>query len=729
MSLPSLRALRLLPAALALLVATGAGAATATLNLKDADINTLITMVSEITGKNFIVDNRVKGKVTVISAKPMTPGGVYETFLGVLEVNGFAAVPDGQSIKIVPEANARTDGGVFSGNGAGMPIDDLVTHVYTLENVSATQLVPILRQLMPQWAHLAAYQPSNQLILADRAANVQRIERLIKQMDQASDRDIDLVKLQNASASEVVRTLTSLQQADKTTDPSSRPGVILADERSNSVLVGGDKGERAKLLDIIARLDQPLKDDGATQVIYLHYASAENLAPILQGYAQQANSVKPGGSSGATAAAAAPVVSSGGGNSEVHVIADKDTNALIITASPKVMRQVRDVIAQLDIRRSQVLVEAIIAEVSATKTSNLGVDWAVFNPDRVAMASVESSNLSGLLSSAGSLASTTTTAVSSSSGIGAALGLLGQGATIGGGRISNNGQSGTSFAVLLHALQGDGDTNILSTPTLVTLDNQEAKFSAGQEVPFQTGSFTTNTTTGSATGLTGNPFSTFERKDVGLTLGVTPQINEGGTIKLKLDLEVSSVASGTIGTANVTTTKRKLTNTVGVDDGQVLVIGGLIDDQYTDTTSGIPLLDRLPFIGGLFSSRAVNKIKRNLMVFIKPSILRKEIDGDYYTRRKYEAVRQAQIDASVGSSSAVGGSRPLLENLEDYKAVAAPKPAVEPQVAPAPGAASPAPAPKPVPNADGPVLPPPDVPPLNPSEPEVPAPTQTPVPP
>lgn len=679
---------RLASLLLTLVVSTSAYSASATLNLKDADINTLISTVSEITGKNFIVDPRVKGKVTVISAKPMTSAGIYETFLGVLQVNGFAAIPDGQAIKIVPETNARTDGGARLNSGRGLPIDDVVTHVITLENVSASQMVPILRPMMAQWGHLAAYTPGNQLILSDRAANIQRVERILKQMDQASDRSIELIKLQNSSASDVVRTLTSLSQQDKTQDPTTRPPVILADERSNSVLIGGDKAERLKLVNIIERLDQPLKDDGATQVVYLRYASAESLAPILQGYAQQATQTKSSGGSSVTApAAAAAPVSSGGGSGDVHVLADKDTNALIITAPPKTMRQVRDVISQLDIQRAQILVEAVVAEISNDKSSELGIDWAVFNQNRIAAASIVNPNT---LSALGAAA----TAGSSS----ALLGLIGQGITLGGATRNDNG---TSFALLLKALQGDGDSNVLSTPTLVTLDNQEAKFSAGQEVPFLTGSFSN---TGTGTG-TVNPFQTIERKDVGLTLGVTPQINEGNHIKLKLNLEVSSLSSGSAGGANLITNKRTLTNTVGVENGQILVIGGLIDDQLQEKQSAVPFLGSIPVLGNLFKYRSISKTKRNLMLFIRPSILRTVADGDYYTRRKYDAVRQAQLDADGGNRvPLVGGQRPLLMPLDDYRS-AMPLTANEPvgttpppltQTPPAgstaPGAAAPAPA-------------------------------------
>ncbi|WP_370308766.1 type II secretion system secretin GspD [Sinimarinibacterium flocculans] len=640
-------------AAVMLTLGTLPARAEITLNLKDADISTLIATVSEVTGKNFIVDARVKGKVTVVSASPMSSDGLYETFLAVLAVNGFAAIPAGDTIKIIPEATAKQEGSGVYGSSSRLPIDEVVTHVYQLQNINAAQLVPILRVLVPQWGHLAAYQPNNSLIITDRASNVERIGRLIQQMDQAGDREIEFVRLQYAAASEIVRILTAMTQQDKQSDPTSQPATIIADERSNSILIGGDKAARQKFIDIVRQLDIQLEDDGATQVVYLRHASAENLAPILEGYAQQVREVDNGSGAASGGGAAAPAAAgrSGGGTVDgARVLADPDTNALIITANPKAMRQIRDVIAQLDIRRAQVLVEAIVAEVSANKSSQIGVDWAVFNGDRIAAAGIlDPGTLSAL------------TAAAASGNPESALGAIGQGINIIGGR--DGGDNGTTFGLLLKALKGDGDTNVLSTPTLVTLDNEEAKFSVGQEVPYQTGSFTN---TGSVSGSV-NPFQTIERKDVGLTLSVTPQISgESETIKLKLDLEVSGIASGTAGSANLITNKRTLTNVVGVENGQVLVVAGLIDDQINDQQRGVPFLSDIPLLGALFKYRSIDKTKQNLMLFIRPSILRKSADGDYYTRKKYDAVRQAQIDAATGAASLIGGQRPILRRLEDW---------------------------------------------------------------
>ncbi len=630
-----------------------------TLNLKDAEIGTLIQTVSEVTGKNFIVDPRVKGKVTVVSTSPMNDAGLYETFLAVLQVQGFAAIPAGDTIKIVPETNARQDGGSYNSGGSGLPIDEVVTHVYTIQNVSAAQLVPILRPLVPQWGHLAAYAGSNMLIISDRAANVVRLEKLIRQIDLSGDRGIEIVKLEYAGAAEVVRVLTSLAQGDKQgqQDPTQRQIAVIADERSNSVLVAGDRGERTKLLEIIKQLDVPVGEDGATQVIYLKYASSENLAPILEGYAQQVNK----GPAGAQTTQA-PATSGPNANG-VRVLADKDTNALIITAPPKTMRQVRDVIAQLDIRRAQVLVEGIIAEVSATKSSALGIDWAVFNGDRIAAAGLLDPATLAAVQALGTVSGSSSNAANSDL---AALGLLGNGINVGGGRV---GGGGTSFALLLKAIKGDGDSNVLSTPTLVTLDNEEAEISVGQEVPFLTGSFSN---TGASNGSNLNPFQTIERKDVGLTLGITPQINEGDNIKLKLKLEVSSLVTGSTGGAvDLVTNKRTLTNTVSVEDGQVLVLGGLIDENLNDTQRGVPFLSDIPLIGSLFRYRSVGNNKRNLMVFIKPAILRKQMEGDYYSRLKYDSIRDLQLATGSGGNNAVplaGAQRILLEPYDKYVA-------------------------------------------------------------
>ena len=700
---------RLGAVALAATLLSATSQADVTLNLKDAEINTLISTVSEVTGKNFIVDPKVKGKVTVISAAPMNKQQLYDTFLAVLQVQGFAAVPAGNAIKIIQDTNARTDGGMPVRAGSGLAIDDVVTQVIQLQNVSAAQMVPILRPLMSQWAHLAAYPGNNSLILADRAGNVARMNTLIHQMDGGNDRDVESVPLENAAASEVVRIITQLIQQAKQADPTAMTASVMADERSNAVLLGGDSGERERIKKLIQRLDTPLKDtEGNTQVVYLRYASAENLAPILEGYAQQvADSSKTGGGT----ASAAPVASSGSsGFEKTKVLADKDSNALVITAPPKTMRQIRSVIQQLDIQRRQVLVEAIIAEVSATKSSQLGLDFAAYNPRGGAISSIlNSSTLSGLTSAA--------TSVASGGSPLAALSVIGQGVTAGGVSIRDDGRSGTSFGVILRALQSDGDTNVLSTPNITTLDNQESEVSVGQEVPYLSGSYTSTGTSGSTTGVV-NPFQTYQTKDVGLKLSVTPQINEGNTVKLKIKLESSNVASGSAGTASLVTNKRTISSVNNVESGQVLVIGGLIDDSVNDGQSRVPLLSSIPVLGNLFKSRSVTKTKRNLVVFIHPSIIRTQDEGDFYTAAKYNSVREAMMRVR-DPVPLVGGRPPVLPPLDDYirdntpphpvtltpSAAVIPPPGAS-QISPAPAPAA-APIPSPAPTATP--LPPPVV--------------------
>lgn len=632
-----------LPALLGLLMQAGAATAQngsqATLNLKDADINTLIATVSELTGKNFIIDPRVKGKVTVLSSSPMSTEGIYETFLAVLQVHGYAAIPAGEAIKIIPEVNAKQDGAPNPGADRLAP-DDVVTRVFTVDNVPAAQLVPILRPLVPQYGHLAASAPSNMLIISDRAANVDRLREIIRKIDQSSDREFELFKLENASARDMAQTLTTLTQQANKTDPTTSPPTILADERTNSLLVGGDKATRNQFRRIIAELDVPLEDSGSTQVIYLRFASAESLGPVLQGYVEQVAAGEGGGQQ--QGARSAPLV---------KVIPEPDTNSLVITAPPKIMRSVKDVVAQLDIRRAQVLVEAIIAEVSESKSRELGIDTVVFDEDRIATANIlDSGTLRALQGVAGAATGSITGA--------AATALIEQGITLAGGRIDRNA---TSFVFLLKALAGDGNTNILSTPTLVTMDNEEAEISVGQEVPFLSGSFS-NTGTANTTGVV-NPFQTIDRKDVGITLGITPQINEGDTIQLKISQEVSAISAGSAGAVDLVTNKRSLNTTVMVDSGQILVLGGLIDDQVQETERRTPILGSIPILGNLFKFRSVTKDKRNLMIFIRPVVLRDPSTANYYTRQKYDTIRSIQQNARDGGISILGGAeRPILED-------------------------------------------------------------------
>ncbi len=612
-----------------------------TLNFKDADITALIATVSEITSKNFVVDPRVKGKITVLSSRAMSPEELYETFLSVLEVHGFSAVSAGAVIKVVPQVTAKQDGGF--GEVAGTN-EDIVTRVLEVENVPADQLVPILRPLIPQYGHLAAYPASNILIISDRAANVDRMAQIVRQVDRKGNSEVERVPLEHASATEVVRVLTQLKSEAAQRSPTTANFTVLADERTNSVLISGDPGSRVRLRAVIADLDTPVEQQGGTQVIYLNYADAESVAPALQNFTTGA-AAQQGGQAGAAGAANA---ARSGGNGGVNVIAEPGANALVVTAPADVMREIRSVIEQLDIRRGQVLVEAIIAEVTLDRSRQLGVDIVGFNDSLSAAASV--------------LDPTTLGAIPSVVMSGTPVGLIQNGLNIVGGNISG----GSGFAAILRALSGDTDTNVLSAPSLLTRDNEEAKITVAQEVPFITGNFTNTGTGGGGANL--NPFQTVERRDVGLILGITPQINAGDTIQLTISQEVSSIANSSAGAVDLITNRRTINTSVEVEDGQILVLGGLIDDNVNVTVSRVPLLSSIPLLGELFKFRRVTKIKRNLLNFIRPTILRGQGAANYYTRQKYDYLRDLQIEQRKRRIPLLPGEqRPLAPSLQSYE--------------------------------------------------------------
>ncbi len=622
---------------LSLFITTQAIADEITLNLKDADIRALISTVSKFTGKNFIIDPRVKAKVTVISANTLTPEAVYEVFLSVLQVHGYAAVPTGSIIKIVPEVNAKQGPlPLSSGPKNNFADDELITRIVRLDHVPASQLVPILRPLVPQQGHLAAYNPTNTLIITDHAGNIKRLLKIIRGVDRPDSDELEIIPLKHASASELVRILNSLSAGKTAKDPGKKVRMA-ADDRTNSILVTGDRASRLKIRATISYLDTPLEEGGGnTHVIYLKYAKAENLAKVLTGLKDQAAKTRP------AKGKAAPVkVTTGSIISQNAVIqADEETNALIITADSNTIKNLKAVIRQLDIRRAQVLIEAIIAEITITKNKELGVGLAVDGTQRDSGALPAGvSNFAGvgelLLSVSGGVTPTSLPA-------GLSLGL------------GDESSSGVRYGALLRALQSDTNTNILSTPNIVTLDNEEAELIVGQNLPFVTGSFTTSVDGGGAT----NPFQTIERQDVGLTLKVTPQINEGDTVKLVIEQETSSVIPGTV-EQGIATRKRSIKTTVLVDDGGILILGGLIQDEVSDTESKVPLLGDIPLIGFLFRTQLTTKTKANLMVFLRPSILRDHRDAAFVTNEKYNYLRGIES----GAYNEEDGSFGLLDDL------------------------------------------------------------------
>ena len=584
-----------------------------TLNLNNADIHAFISAVSELTGKNFVIDPRVKGQVTVVSAAPTDPEALYEVFLSVLKVNGFAAVPSGKVIKIVPDLNARQEGEGAVVNSSPARSEQIMTAVIPTTYVNAAELVPVLRPLLPQEAHLAATARADALVVADSAANVNRIMRIVRELDRDNADLIEVITLKYAEAVPLVTTLQQLLAAA----PSGTPGMappIAADERSNSVLIGGPPAEKLRIRALIRDLDVP----GSTnvekiEVIYLRYATAKDLVPVLQAIGDRAKS--PGARKSGQGGVNMPVISmvaGGGGNFQVQ--ADEATNAIIVQAEPDLMLQVREVVAKLDIRRAQVLVEGIIAEVSNNKADELGVQWTTSVPRDGFFAG---SSLPGV--GAGPITDPFNAQSTPSLLTGLTLGYFSAG----------------DLRTLIRALSGDQYTNVLSTPTLMTLDNAEAEIVVGQNVPFITGSFTNNATTPD------NPFQTIERQDVGILLKVKPQINDGDTLTLEIEQEVSSVDRATNG-ADLITNKRAIKTSVLVDDKQVIVLGGLISDELRENETKIPLLGDIPLIGRLFSNTNSNFIKTNLMVFLRPTIIRDRETNRALTGERYGTIRQKQ---------------------------------------------------------------------------------------
>ena len=601
--------------------------ATITPNYKDADIRQIIEAVGEVTQKNFIIDPRVNAKVTMLSSTAMTPDAFYEAFLSILQVHGYVAIKTGGVIKILPDATARQFAGPLGSSGAA-GADDIVTQILQVHNVGAAQLVPILRPLIPQYGHLAAHPGSNMLIISDRAANVNRIVSIIRRIDQSNDEDIEVVRLEHASAAEIVRIMTALTQGPRS-DGVVVSTSLVADARTNSVLIGGDKSERLRLRALIAHLDTPLEDGGDTQVRYLRYADAEELASKLQQHFTT------------QIQATAGQAGAGPSTDSVSVWADTQTNAIVINAPPKMMRSLMLIVDKLDIRRAQVLVEAIIVEVIADRTAELGITWALAGIGANTPLGV--TNFPDFGPGVVQLG-----AAAGSGGAVDPTGLIGDGGTIGLGRVSD---TGVSFAAILRALQGDADTNIISTPSIVTTDNEEATLNVGQEVPFVTGSFTN---TGAAGGSV-NPFQTIQREQIGVKLTITPQINDSDSLLLKISQEISSIASSAQGAVDLITNQRIIETTVIVDDGQILVLGGLLEDVLRESEQKVPFLGSIPVIGALFRVRKTDMIKTNLLVFIRATILRDSSQMTIETNSKYNYIREVLRENSEGGIQLMPG--------------------------------------------------------------------------
>lgn len=620
-----------LPLALSLSLLSGAAMAQApvaqgdgdelVLNLRDADINGLIEIVSQETGINFIVDPRVRGQVNVVSGQAIKRDELYDLFLGVLKSYGFAAVAGAEgTVRIVPEVQAKeNEVGTLERNSRG---DEFITHVISVRHLDASQLVRILRPLVPKGGHLAAAAESNSLVIADTAANVRRIEALIQRIDQESMEEFEVIPLEHASALDLVR-ITEGLQASSPEDNASKRVRMIADERTNTVVLLGDPQKRLAYRAMIRQLDVA-GDEGNTQVHYLRYAKAEDVAEVLRGIAE-GRDVEDGAVGSTSSSSGTSSGSYGYGNQQtrVRIQAHESTNSVVIYGPAELTREMSQIIRQLDIRRAQVLVEAVIAEVSYDRAKELGVQWGFANEGAGVGVINFARGSGGILNLAaginGFLEGDITTPPS-----------LSDGATLGGvGTIGS-----TQIGLLINALQGDSSSNILSTPSLLTLDNEEAEIVVGQNVPFIVGRSVENS---------GQAFDTIQREDVGIKLRIRPQINEGNAVRLEIEQEVSQIAPGASGAADLITNKRSLNTHVMVDDNQLIVLGGLIDDQMVETRDKVPLLGDVPGLGRLFRYDTASVEKRNLMVFLRPVIVRDTAVAESLTHSKYSYIRDQQL--------------------------------------------------------------------------------------
>jgi len=595
-----------------------------TLNFKDADIRAFISAVADLTHQNFVVDPRVQGRVTVISSAPTDPDDLYEVFLSILKVHGFTAVKKDGVTKIVPEMLAKQDATPTIAPGSLRAGEEIVTGVIPVHFVSAAELVPILRPLLPQDSHMAATVGTNVLIVADSGANVKRMVDIVSKLDIDTTHGIDVVRLDYATATDVAQLLETLTTKARGANPPAgeAQAAFAADERTNSILLAGSPQMKLRYRALISSLDTPAGETEAIKVIYLKYATAEDLVSVLQEVISGQSS--PTMSSSATPPGGQlrqrrPLQIALGGNAggsfgDVRVTADEATNALIVQGPPRDVKRVLEVVTQLDVRRAQVLVEGIVAEVSGSQDDELGIQWKTNLPDTGIVGGTQfPGSVSGGIDSPFDLEDGPDFLT------GLTLGYL----------------SGGDLRGLIRALAGNQYTNVLSTPSLMTLDNAEAEIVVGQNVPFVTGQFSNSTTTPD------NPFQTIQRQDVGIKLRVKPQINEGDTVTMEIEQEVSSVDESTVG-ADLITNKRSIKTNVQVDNGEIVVLGGLIGDDARANQDKVPLLGDIPLVGNLFKNSRRSNTKTNLMVFLRPQIVRTRESAAALSSTRYEDIRAKQ---------------------------------------------------------------------------------------
>ncbi len=597
-----------------------------TVNFKDTDIQELIRFVAKASERTIIVDPKVKGKVQVISANPVNAEELYALFLSILEIHGFAAVDSGDITRIIPSKDARAAPvPVIRDQESLSTSSEIVTQVIQLENISAQKLIPVLRPLVPQQGHMAAYGPSNAIIISDTMANINRIRQVIESIDLSAVEKTEIIPLEYASAEEIVRMLQQLQKTESAKGQADvKKLTLVADKRTNSILVAGDELERQRLESLITHLDTPLAQSGNVKVIYLKYADATELSVVLSKVAQNMERMSENNDKTRLA-----------GKSEATIEADDGTNSLIVTAEADTMQLLLAVVAKLDIRRAQVQVEVIIVEMTDNDGRDLGVEWLFIN-DSGGYGASNNSGLGSTIAGAAFETNNNGSSVDARGGIAEAIGGA-AGQVLGIGRLDDD----LSFNVVVNALQQNSEANILSTPSLLTLDNEEASFVVGQSIPFVTGSYTA---TGSSSSNPDNPFQTVERENVGITLRVTPQINEGDSLILAISQEVSNViGTSTILNSNPITSERKIETTILADNGQTIVLGGLIEDNITESIQKVPILGDIPFLGRLFRSTSTSVGKKNLLIFLRPTIVRDKRQMDNVTAGKYRLIREQQL--------------------------------------------------------------------------------------
>lgn len=667
-------------APLAASISTHVQAQTWKINLRDADLTAFINEVADITGKNFAVDPRVRGNVTVISNKPLNKDEVYDLFLGVLNVNGVVALPSGKTVKLVPDSNVKNSGIPYdSRSRAGG--DQIVTRVIWLQNTNPNDLIPALRPLMPQFAHLAAVAGTNALIVSDRAANIYQLENIVRNLDGTGQNDIEAISLQSSQAEEIIGLLETMSATGASKDFIGSRVRIIADNRTNRILIKGDPDSRKRLRQIIEMLDVPSADRlGGLKVFRLKYASAKNLAEILQGLVTGqsvssssasnnagssnnsinnlvSNNQSSNSTSGSSSSISTPSINLNSGSNNqnagvssfngngVSIIADSTQNALVVKADPQLMREIEAAIQQLDIRRQQVLIEAAIIEVAGDDADQLGVQWALGDIS----SGIGLINFTNVGSSLSKLAAGYLTG--GAAGLGSAIG-AGSSIVVGDYKEGANG-SRKLYGALIQALKSNTKSNLLSTPSIVTMDNEEAYIVVGQNVPFVTGSVTTN-----STGV--NPYTTVERKDVGVTLKVVPHIGEGGSVRLEVEQEVSAVQESRGQATDLVTSKRAIKTSVLADHGQTVVLGGLISDNSIHSRQGLPVLGDIPYLGRLFRADSKTNEKRNLLVFIHPTIVGDSDDVRRISQQRYNQLYSLQLAMDKN-----GNFAKLPENVAD----------------------------------------------------------------